>query len=179
VEQYVTERIHNYVLLQVFEPYGLKVLGQIIALTGFIGLFIQPVWQLIRFFTMGSMQQNGEIAAGLRHARRADRPGRRLHLAAFAVPGHLHFGACGRRTLSRFTRPCRAGSLGGTSSRGQGRPRPHSWSTWKPRPGTAGRRTWMGRFEAGHDWFRARTSSGSSVPATRPPGCKSAPRRNR
>lgn len=47
-----------YFLNKVFEPYGLKVLGQIIALTGFIGLFIQPVWQLIRFFyTPGSLHK--------------------------------------------------------------------------------------------------------------------------
>ncbi|MFO0905965.1 MAG: hemolysin D [Pirellulales bacterium] len=47
-----------YFLNKVFEPYGLKVLGQIIAFTGLVGLFIQPVWQLGKFFyTPGRMHK--------------------------------------------------------------------------------------------------------------------------
>ncbi|MFO0870606.1 MAG: HlyD family efflux transporter periplasmic adaptor subunit [Pirellulales bacterium] len=47
-----------YFLNKVFEPYGLKVLGQIIALAGLFGLFVQPIWQLGRFFyTPGRMHK--------------------------------------------------------------------------------------------------------------------------
>ncbi|MFO0819355.1 MAG: hemolysin D [Pirellulales bacterium] len=47
-----------YFLNKVFEPYGLKVLGQLIALAGLIGLFVQPVWQLAKFFyTPGRMHK--------------------------------------------------------------------------------------------------------------------------
>jgi putative peptide zinc metalloprotease protein len=39
-----------FFLNQVFEPYGLKIIGQIIGFTGVIGLFIHPIWSLIQFF---------------------------------------------------------------------------------------------------------------------------------
>ena len=39
-----------YFLNKVFEPYGLKVLGQLVALAGFFGLVVQPIYQLVRFF---------------------------------------------------------------------------------------------------------------------------------
>jgi putative peptide zinc metalloprotease protein len=37
-------------LTQVFEPYGLKIIGQAIGLVGLFGLIVQPVWQLAKFF---------------------------------------------------------------------------------------------------------------------------------
>ncbi|MFO0790438.1 MAG: hemolysin D [Pirellulales bacterium] len=39
-----------YFLNRVFEPYGLKVLGQAIALGSIYGLLIQPLWNLFKFF---------------------------------------------------------------------------------------------------------------------------------
>ena len=35
-----------FFLNQVFEPYGLKIIGQLIALSGLVGLVVQPAWQL-------------------------------------------------------------------------------------------------------------------------------------
>ncbi len=44
-----------FFLNKVFEPYGLKILGQLMALSGFVGLVAQPVYGLIKFFmTPGS-----------------------------------------------------------------------------------------------------------------------------
>jgi putative peptide zinc metalloprotease protein len=37
-------------LNKVFEPYGLKVVGQMLALAGVYGLLIQPLWQLFKMF---------------------------------------------------------------------------------------------------------------------------------
>ena len=37
-------------LYHIFEPYGLKVVGQLIAGMSVFGLIVQPVWQLARFF---------------------------------------------------------------------------------------------------------------------------------
>jgi putative peptide zinc metalloprotease protein len=39
-----------YFLNKVFEPYGLKILGQIIALGALYGLLIQPLWKVYKFF---------------------------------------------------------------------------------------------------------------------------------
>jgi putative peptide zinc metalloprotease protein len=39
-------------LNSVLEPYGLKVLGQVVAAAGFFGLVVQPLWQLGKFFYM-------------------------------------------------------------------------------------------------------------------------------
>lgn len=39
-------------LIKVFEPIGLKIVGQVIAAVGFFGLVVQPLWQLARFFYM-------------------------------------------------------------------------------------------------------------------------------
>jgi putative peptide zinc metalloprotease protein len=39
-----------YFLNRVFEPYGLKVLGQAIALGALYGLLIQPLWTMYKFF---------------------------------------------------------------------------------------------------------------------------------
>ena len=39
-----------FFLNKVFEPYGLKILGQLIGFAGVIGLFVQPIWQMIQFF---------------------------------------------------------------------------------------------------------------------------------
>jgi putative peptide zinc metalloprotease protein len=36
----------------VLEPYGLKMLGRLIAAAGFFGLIVQPIWQLGKFFYM-------------------------------------------------------------------------------------------------------------------------------
>src|SRR5436190_5603641 len=41
-----------YFLNRVFEPYGLKVLGQAIALGSLYGLLIQPMWNVYKFFSV-------------------------------------------------------------------------------------------------------------------------------
>lgn len=47
-----------FFLNKVFEPYGLKIIGQIIALMGMFGLFVQPLWQLGKFMHVpGRMDQ--------------------------------------------------------------------------------------------------------------------------
>ena len=47
-----------FFLNKVFEPYGLKILGQLIATMGMFGLFVQPLWQLGKFFHVpGRMDQ--------------------------------------------------------------------------------------------------------------------------
>jgi putative peptide zinc metalloprotease protein len=47
-----------FFLNRVFEPYGLKIIGQIMALSGFVGLVAQPVWELGKFFwTPGRMNK--------------------------------------------------------------------------------------------------------------------------
>ena len=47
-----------FFLNRVFEPYGLKIIGQFIALSGFVGLVVQPVWELVKFFyTPGRMNK--------------------------------------------------------------------------------------------------------------------------
>jgi len=47
-----------YFLNQILEPYGLKVVGQAIALAGLFGLVVQPLWQLGKFFLQpGRMQK--------------------------------------------------------------------------------------------------------------------------
>jgi putative peptide zinc metalloprotease protein len=39
-----------YFLNKVFEPYGLKIIGQVIALGALYGLLIQPLWNVYKFF---------------------------------------------------------------------------------------------------------------------------------
>jgi putative peptide zinc metalloprotease protein len=39
-----------FFLNSVFEPYGLKIIGQVIGFAGVFGLVVQPLWQLIQFF---------------------------------------------------------------------------------------------------------------------------------
>jgi putative peptide zinc metalloprotease protein len=39
-----------YFLNKVFEPYGLKILGQAIAVASMYGMIVMPVWQVIKFF---------------------------------------------------------------------------------------------------------------------------------
>jgi putative peptide zinc metalloprotease protein len=47
-----------FFLNKVFEPYGLKIIGQMIALSGFVGLIVQPAWELGKFFyTPGRMHK--------------------------------------------------------------------------------------------------------------------------
>jgi putative peptide zinc metalloprotease protein len=47
-----------FFLNKVFEPYGLKIIGQLIALSGLVGLVVQPVWALWKFFyTPGRMHK--------------------------------------------------------------------------------------------------------------------------
>jgi putative peptide zinc metalloprotease protein len=47
-----------FFLNKVFEPYGLKIIGQVIALAGLFGLVVQPLWQLGKFFyTPGRMHK--------------------------------------------------------------------------------------------------------------------------
>ncbi len=45
-------------LNKVLEPYGLKVIGQVVAFAGLVGMVVQPFWQLIKFFKVpGRMHQ--------------------------------------------------------------------------------------------------------------------------
>ena len=47
-----------FFLNKVFEPYGLKVIGQVIALTGVFGLVVFPLWQMGKFLHLpGRMDQ--------------------------------------------------------------------------------------------------------------------------
>jgi putative peptide zinc metalloprotease protein len=47
-----------FFLNKVFEPYGLKIIGQVIAVSGFFGLVVQPLYGLWKFFyTPGSMNK--------------------------------------------------------------------------------------------------------------------------
>jgi putative peptide zinc metalloprotease protein len=47
-----------FFLNSVFEPYGLKIIGQLIALSGFVGLVVQPIWAIAKFFyTPGRMHK--------------------------------------------------------------------------------------------------------------------------
>ena len=47
-----------FFLNQVFEPYGLKIIGQLIAMMGLFGLIVQPLWQLGKFLHVpGRMDQ--------------------------------------------------------------------------------------------------------------------------
>jgi putative peptide zinc metalloprotease protein len=47
-----------FFLNRVLEPYGLKILGQLMALSGFVGLLAQPIWELGKFFyTPGRMNK--------------------------------------------------------------------------------------------------------------------------
>jgi putative peptide zinc metalloprotease protein len=39
-----------YFLNKIFEPYGLQIIGQAIAVAGLFGLIIQPIWRLAMFF---------------------------------------------------------------------------------------------------------------------------------
>jgi putative peptide zinc metalloprotease protein len=39
-----------YFLTKILEPYGLRVLGQMLAFAGFFGLLVQPLWQMAKFF---------------------------------------------------------------------------------------------------------------------------------
>jgi len=47
-----------FFLNQVLEPYGLKVLGQVVAFFSLVGMVVQPLWQLGKFFNYpGRMHQ--------------------------------------------------------------------------------------------------------------------------
>ena len=47
-----------FFLNQVFEPYGLKVIGQVIASMGIFGLVVMPIWKMGKFFSVpGRTQQ--------------------------------------------------------------------------------------------------------------------------
>ena len=47
-----------FFLNKVFEPYGLKILGQLIALMGLYGLIVAPIWKMGKFFHVpGRMDQ--------------------------------------------------------------------------------------------------------------------------
>ena len=41
-----------FFLNKVFEPYGLKIIGQFISLFALYGLFIQPLWKVYKFFSI-------------------------------------------------------------------------------------------------------------------------------
>jgi len=47
-----------FFLNSVLEPYGLKILGQLMAISGLFGLLVQPIWELGKFFyTPGRMNK--------------------------------------------------------------------------------------------------------------------------
>ena len=47
-----------FFLNKVFEPYGLKIIGQMIAVAGLVGLVVQPLWAMWKFFrTPGRMNK--------------------------------------------------------------------------------------------------------------------------
>src|SRR6185503_6152510 len=47
-----------FFLNKVFEPYGLKIIGQLIAISGLVGLVVQPLWAAYKFFsTPGRMNK--------------------------------------------------------------------------------------------------------------------------
>ncbi|GIW92540.1 MAG: hemolysin D [Pirellulaceae bacterium] len=58
-----------YFLNKVLEPYGLKIVGRLIAIAGFIGLVVQPLYQLVRFFyipgRMHKVKRHRVVATGL------------------------------------------------------------------------------------------------------------------
>lgn len=58
-----------FFLNKVLEPYGLKVIGQAIAVVGFVGLVVQPAWALAKFFyipgRMHKMKKHRVIASAV------------------------------------------------------------------------------------------------------------------
>ena len=58
-----------FFLNKVFEPYGLKIIGQLIAISGLVGLVIQPLWAAGKFFStpgrMHKVKKERMIASGL------------------------------------------------------------------------------------------------------------------
>ena len=58
-----------YFLNRVFEPYGLKVLGQAIALARCTGLLIQPMWSDVQVFQSAREVRKSEERSNLRHDR--------------------------------------------------------------------------------------------------------------
>jgi putative peptide zinc metalloprotease protein len=55
-----------YFLNKVLEPYGLKILGQLVAVAGLFGLIVQPLWQLARFFYLpGRMHKVKRLNLGI------------------------------------------------------------------------------------------------------------------
>ncbi|MHB1033266.1 MAG: hemolysin D [Pirellulales bacterium] len=47
-----------FFLYKIFEPYGLKVVGQAIAMAGLVGLVFQPLWKLGKFFYVPGRIEN-------------------------------------------------------------------------------------------------------------------------
>jgi putative peptide zinc metalloprotease protein len=68
-----------YFLNKVFEPYGLKIIGQVIAFTGLVGLVVQPVVELGKFF----------YTPGRMHKMKKERVAASLAVAAAVVLGVL------------------------------------------------------------------------------------------
>ena len=58
-----------FFLIKVFEPYGLKIIGQLIAISGLVGLVIQPLWAAYKFFStpgrMNKVKKERMIASGV------------------------------------------------------------------------------------------------------------------
>ena len=48
-------------LYRVFEPYGLRVLGQAIACFALYGLLVQPLWRLGKFFVVPAPGNAGDF----------------------------------------------------------------------------------------------------------------------
>jgi len=82
-----------YFLNQVFEPYGLKVIGQIIAFAGIVGLFVQPLWQLGKFFLHTGEDAQGENAACLCHRGSSGRRPGRIPVHTAPAPHHVLLGS--------------------------------------------------------------------------------------
>jgi len=72
-----------YFLNRVFEPYGLKILGQIIAAGALYGLLIQPLWKVFKFFRVPG--RLGKVKRGRMYMSAG------LLIAAIAAIGFIPF----------------------------------------------------------------------------------------
>ena len=69
-------------LQRMLEPYQLKSIGQIIAAASMSGLFVQPLWKLVKFFYVPGRTDQVKKVRSVRH----DRRGRPVVAALFLLP---------------------------------------------------------------------------------------------
>ena len=81
-----------FFLNRVLEPYGLKILGQLVAVAGVFGLVVQPLWQLARFFYLPGRMHKVKRAQFERLAGRGNCGGAGHRFRAPAVSRPLHPG---------------------------------------------------------------------------------------